>query len=107
MRRGIKTFLNTLLVVALLLSADAAVSLATRESLIPHISLYSFIEGAILMAAAGLVDLGDSALGASIRRGLFRTGEEWSYKKYSSGTTKVVMLLSGVTLFVLSIIMVL
>ncbi len=103
----IKTLRDSLTLSAALLALDLLVCVATGETLLPHLALYSFLEGALLMATAGLADLGDSALGAAIRRGLFRTGEQWSYSKYRGSGIKLTLLVSGITLFLASIIMLL
>jgi len=103
MGQAAKTLLRATAVVALLLAIDSASILLVHESLRLHLSLYSFVEGAALMVAAGLLDLGDSALGTAVRRGLFRTGEKWSYDKYESHSNiKPTLLYAGITLFSIS-----
>ncbi|MEM0322363.1 MAG: hypothetical protein QW429_04155 [Thermoprotei archaeon] len=101
-----KTLRNSLIIVAVLLAFNLAVCVTTGSKVLPTISLYSFLEGAVLMAIAGLADLGDSAIGSAIRRGLFRTGEQWSYTKYRGNGIKLTLLVSGLILFLMSIIMV-
>lgn|GEM_PF-1696165 len=103
----IKTLRDSLILSAALLAVNLLICLASGEALLPHLSLYSFVEGALLMVTAGLADLGDSALGAAIRRGLFRTGEQWSYSKYKGSGIKLTLLVSGMILFLASIIMLL
>lgn len=99
----IRALARGLLLAAALLAADTAICLGAHQSLWPHLSLYCFLEGAALMVVAGLIDLGDSAIGSAIRSDLFRTGEKWSYAKYRDGSRlKTTLLVCGASLFILS-----
>jgi uncharacterized membrane protein len=103
----IKTLLNSVIIVAILLALDTTISLVSRGPPILSLSVYSFIEGATLMVVAGLMDIGGSAIMTAVRRLLFRTGENWSYEKYGSSNLKLSLLMSGAIMFFVSVALVL